>query len=147
MSLSATSQELLMGYSRLEYLLLGDLRSILDEPDQSRDQRWLLAILDSLLETIPREFELREEGGYMSEVLMHHPGLSQTAELLCEEHDRLFDLLSALRERVLLRLDATSLEDQLVMELRDWMLLLMKHNRMERRIYQTALCSDHGGGD
>ncbi len=147
MSLTVTSQELLMGYSRLEYLLLGDLRAILDEPDQTRDQRWLLAVLDSLLETIPREFQLREEGGYMSEILELKPFLSDLALSLYAEHERLFSMLSALRERVNLDLSAVALEDQLAMKLRDWMLLLMKHNRTERRVYQTALCADHGGGD
>ncbi len=145
MSLSVTSQELLMGYTRLEYLLLGDLRAILDEPNETRDKRWLLAVLDSLLETIPREFELREEGGYMAEVIEYRPELCDVAESLFGEHDRIFDMLAALRERVGQNLDATSLEDQLTAELRDWMLLLMKHNRRERRVYQTAMCMEHGG--
>jgi len=145
MSLSITSQELLMGYSRLEYLLLGDLRAILDEPNETRDRRWLLAVLDSLLETIPREFELREEGGYMSELLELQPYLSDVAASLFSEHDRIFDMLSDLRQRVNQNLNATALEDQLTAELRDWMLLLMKHNRRERRVYQTVLCIEHGG--
>jgi hypothetical protein len=145
MSLSVTSQELLMGYTRLEYLLLGDLRSVLDEPNETRDKRWLLAVLDSLLETIPREFELREEGGYMAEIVEYRPELSDVAESLFCEHDHIFEMLAALRQRVGQDLDATSLEDQLAAELRDWMLMLMKHNKRERRVYQTAMCVEHGG--
>lgn len=147
MSLTVTSQELLLQYSELEYLLLGDLRALLDEPGESRDKRWLLAVLDSLIETIPREFELREQGGYMSELLNDHPQLADVAQTLYLEHARIFSMLSDLRLRIAQDLNATALEDQLMMELRDWMLLLMKHNRAERRVYQTVVLAVHGGGD
>jgi hypothetical protein len=33
----------------LEYLLLGDLRQLLDEPASRENRRWLLSVLDRLL--------------------------------------------------------------------------------------------------
>ena len=144
MNLSITSQELLMGYSRLEYLLLGDLRAILDEPEDARDSKWLLAVLDSLVDTIPREFELREEGGYMAELVEREPCLADVVGALRAEHARIFSMLADLRRRVGLALDTTAIADQLSMELRDWMMLLMKHNRRERSLFQSAYNLDVG---
>ena len=145
MNLSITSQELLRDYSRLEYLLLGDLRSILDEPEDIRDVKWLLAVLDSLVDTIPREFELREEGGYMADLLEREPYLADVVGALQSEHARIFTMLADLRRQVGLALNTTAIADQLGMELRDWMQLLMKHNRRERSVFQSAYNMDVGG--
>jgi hypothetical protein len=147
MSLSATSQELLLGFSRLEYLLLGDLRAVLDEADEVRDNRWLLAILDQLVETLPRQFELREEGGYMCELLDRQPFLAGAIDVLHAEHTRIFKLLADLRSRVANSTQAVALADQIKMELRDWMQFLTHHNRRERTLYQTAFNLDVGVGD
>ena len=38
----------------LEYLLLGDLRQVLEEPSGPQNSRWLLAILDMILVGRPR---------------------------------------------------------------------------------------------
>src|SRR5579872_2956860 len=61
--------QLLDHYSSLEYILLGDLRDLLEEPVDDESRKWLLAVLDTLLDTLPREFDLEDEDGYMSEVL------------------------------------------------------------------------------
>lgn len=147
MSLSVASQELLLGYSKLEYLLLGDLRSVLDESDDARDNKWLLAILDSLVDTLPREFELREEGGYMCELLDRQPFLAGTVDVLQAEHTRLFVMLADLRARVANSTHAVALADQIKAELRDWMQFLRHHNRRERTLYQSAFNMDVGVGD
>ena len=61
--------DLLEEYSTLEYILLGDLRDLLYEPPDEETCRWLLAVLDALLETLPREFDLKQQDGYLMEVL------------------------------------------------------------------------------
>src|SRR5260221_8654966 len=60
---------LLEQYTSLEYILLGDLRDILEESLDRESRRWLIAVLDALLETLPREFDLEEHDGYMAEIL------------------------------------------------------------------------------
>lgn len=144
---SNTQSNQLIEYTKHEYLLLGDLRSVLDESDESRDMKWLLAILDSLLQTVPKEFEIREEGGYLEDVLSIHPAWAPHVERLRAEHERIFEILSQLRRQVANQLNYTSLADQLQMELRDWMQLLIKHNRHERSLYQSAYNLDFGCGD
>jgi hypothetical protein len=137
----------LLEYTKLEFLLLGDLRAGLDESEESRDMKWLLAVLDSLLEAVPRGFELREEGGYMEDVIAMHPAWAPHVERLKNEHERIFEILAQLRRRVANQLNYTSLADQLQMELRDWMQFLIKHNRHERSLYQSAYNLDFGCGD
>src|SRR5262245_36103537 len=60
-------------YSVLEYLLLGDLRDLLEEPPDTETRRWLLAVLEELLNLLPNEFEFEDQGGYLSEVREQFP--------------------------------------------------------------------------
>jgi hypothetical protein len=145
--MSTNTKSTQLNYTNHEYLLLGDLRSVLDEPDESRDMKWLLAILDSLLESVPKEIELREQGGYFEDVLTIHPAWAPHVERLQMEHARIFEILSQLRRQVANQLNYTSLADQLQMELRDWMQMVIKHNRHERSLYQSAYNLDFGCGD
>ncbi len=43
--------------SVLEYLLIGDLRDLLEETPDNETRRWLLAVLEELLNLLPNEFE------------------------------------------------------------------------------------------
>lgn len=147
MSVSTHAGDLLLEYTKLEFLLLGDLRSALEERDRERDNRWLLTILDRLVETVPREFELREEGGYLREVLDVRPTLSPEVEMLQAEHSRIFLMLRRLRDSVARKATFTFLADQLQSELRDWMALLVDHNRRERALFQTTFNHDVGCAD
>ena len=49
-------------YSVLEYLLIGDLRDLLEEPADSETRRWLLAVVEELLDLLPNEFEFEDHG-------------------------------------------------------------------------------------
>ena len=52
--------------NEFQYLLLGDLRDLLDEARDESDRKWLLAVLDVLVELMPQERQLHEKsGGYM----------------------------------------------------------------------------------
>src|SRR5882724_7956569 len=91
---------LLEQYSSLEYILLGDLRDILEEPPDDESRKWLLAVLDTLLETLPREFVLEDEDGYMAEVLERYPSWSAQVDRLHRDHDLLFLKLKELRGHI-----------------------------------------------
>ena len=145
--ITSTQSRQLSEYTKLEYLLLGDLRSVLDEADESRDMKWLLAILDSLLDTVPKQFEIREEGGYLRDVVAMHPAWAAHVDQLRNEHEHIFGSLAKLRRQVANQVNYTALADQLQMELRDWMQLLIKHDRHERSLYQSAYNLDFGGCD
>ena len=55
--------------SALEYILLGDLSDLLDEPLNGDTRRWLLAVLNALLDTLPSDMNDSDDGGYVGGVL------------------------------------------------------------------------------
>lgn len=144
---SLTEEYLLEDYAALEYILLGDLRDLLEEPADEENCRWLIVILDALLEAKRREFELQEDGGYLEEVLEQFPNWEPQVDQLHREHRELFSLLRELRERIGLRQSFNEIADAVRTDLREWMTLLQAHHRHTRRILQSAFNLDVGVGD
>jgi hypothetical protein len=138
---------LLEDCAALEYILLGDLRDLLEESPDEENCRWLLVILDALLEAKQREFELQEDGGYLEDVLEQVPNWQPQVEQLRDEHRELFGNLRQLRERVGSRQTFDEVADTVRADLRDWMTLLHRHHRHTRRIVQSAFNFDIGVGD
>jgi hypothetical protein len=131
----------------LEYILLGDLRDLLEEPADAQTGKWLVAILDALLETLPREFHLKEQDGYLAEVLDEYPNWSDEVEQLREEHRVLYETLRKFREQIARRTRYQAIARRARGRLRSWMQALNAHNRHERRLLQTALNLEIGTGD
>jgi hypothetical protein len=138
---------LLQQYSSLEYILLGDLRDLLEEPADAENRRWLLAVLDGLLETLPREFDLEDEDGYMSEVLERFPNWARQVERLHHDHDQLFAKLKELRGRIDRGSWIAPIANEVRRDLRSWILTIVAHNRNETRLVQTAMNLEVGVGD
>lgn len=134
-------------FSSLEYILLGDLRDVLEEPIDGENRKWLLAVLDALEETLPREFDLEEEDGYMSEVLERFPNWSHQVEGLLRDHERLFEKLKNLRHRIERDSWIAPIANEVRAELRDWIRTLVSHHRRETRLVQTAMNLEVGVGD
>ena len=138
---------LLEQYSSLEYILLGDLRDVLEESPDDESRKWLLAVLDALLETLPRQFILEEEDGYMAEVLERYPSWSAQVERLHRDHDLLFLKLKELRGRIERDIWVAPMATEVRRDLRDWILKLIAHHRGETRLVQTAMNLEVGTGD
>ena len=134
-------------YVALEYILLGDLRDVLAEPANKENRRWLIVILDALLETLSRDFELQEQGGYMTEVLEQFPNWYRQVDDLHDEHQALYAKLRGLRERIDQRAAFSRIASELRNDLQDWMHRLVAHHRHEKRILQTAFNLEVGVGD
>ena len=107
----------------------------------------MAAVLDALLDTLPRKFQLQEDGGYMAEVLDEFPNWSGEVQKLLTEREALFDKLGTLRERLAGRVPYRRIADQLRHDLREWMNSLNAFHRHERRLIQTAFNLDVGIGD
>lgn len=99
----------------LEYLLLGDLRQILDEPPSPQNSLWLIAILDMILVSRPRS---RPEI-YLPVQTPVDP-FAQRARLL--ETGSLVEKLRRLRDRVAHRSGHAALANEIREELREVML-------------------------
>ena len=139
--------DLLEEYSTLEYILLGDLRDLLYEPPDEETCRWLLAVLDALLETLPREFDLKQQDGYLMEVLENYPNWSSAVDRLQSEHNELFLKLKELRGQISRQFAFAEIADEVCRGLKDWMLTLIAYHRHENRLVQTALNLEVGVGD
>jgi hypothetical protein len=132
--------------SELEYLLLGDLREMLEEPFTPRSRRWMLAVLDVLLEMIPREHRLTAAEGYLAEVLQEFPNWSARVDELQSQHYELYDRLWDLRDE----LEVDSLDRPAMAALRyslkEWMEQMLAHRSRESNLLMAALNTDIGGG-
>jgi hypothetical protein len=139
--------ESLEDYTALEYILLGDLRDLIEEPADQYTRRWLVAVLDALLETLPLQMALKESRGYLNEVLDEFPSWYRHVEDLQNEQRLLVLSLQALRDRLetagpyerdAMRVNST---------VRQWMNRLTAHRRHETRLLQTAMNLECGCGD
>ena len=133
--------------TELEYILLGDLRDVLEEDSTEQNRKWLLAIVEALLKTLPREFALREQGGYMRDILMMSPELDPNVQHLLDEHCSLCNQLRELAEHLQQARPFQAHADQLKQELNEWTCCLASHNREEEKLVQQAYQQDTGGGD
>lgn len=133
--------------NELEYILLGDLRNLLQEPPTPETVHWLETVLDALLKTIPEGFALKSDEGYLQQVLDDFPNWHPQVERLENEHFSLYRRLRQLRERIQLNQDFTSIASEVSCELRDWMEALKSHHQREQRLVLLAANLEVGGGD
>ena len=131
----------------LEYILLGDLRDLLEETPDEQNRRWLREVLDALLVTIPREFALRQQGGYLAEVVERHPNWESHVNGLRGEKEELYEKLRECRDRVARHVSYARIANELRRDLKDWMNSLVAHHRHERRLVQAAFNMEVGAGD
>lgn len=135
----------LRDYTALEHILLGDLRDLLNGPANAETCKWLLAVLNSLLDTLPREFDLEEENGYLRLVIEVFPNWQARVDELHREHQTLYSRLWELREQITHDRPFVAIADQVRCELRDWMNNLIAHHRDENRLVQDAFAVEIGG--
>jgi hypothetical protein len=143
----AAACESLEDYTALEFILLGDLRDLLEEPADQFTRSWLVAVLDALLDTLPRQMALKESSGYLSEVLAEYPSWYRHVDDLQNEQRLLVLSLQALRDR----LDTSGPYERDAVRVnsavRKWMTRLVAHRRHETRLLQTAMNLEVGCGD
>jgi len=131
----------------LEYILLGDLRDLLEEPANEETSKWLTAVLDALVGTQPEEIEDQDEDSYLSVVLENYPSWYPQVDRLQREHRALYSRLRELRSRVARDQSFARIAGVLRHDLRDWMAAFTAHHRHENRLLQTAVNLDCGTGD
>src|SRR5690606_338605 len=133
--------------TELEYLLIGDLREMLEEPMTTQGRSWTLAVVETLLETLPREHRLKSVDGYLSEVLTEFPSWTGRVDRLEAQHYDLYDRLTDLRDELEVEtLDRTA-ANSLRYSIKEWMEAFVAHRRNEGDLLQAAIYTDIGGGD
>lgn len=131
----------------LEYVLVGDLRDLLEEPETQVTHQWMQVILDALIETLTHDFEPDYDDEYLSVVLENHPGWSPRVAQLREERAQLYFRLLELRNRIESGCDYAAIARSLRRDLREWMSSLESYHRQQNRLIHMAVSLDVGGSD
>ncbi|MCH2210448.1 MAG: hypothetical protein MK110_04050 [Fuerstiella sp.] len=147
-SATPASTDSLRRISELEYILIGDLRDLLDSPIDEQNLRWVSAVVDAILETLPKQFELKQQqGGYLQEVLNVQPNWECHVLSLEVEHAQICHRLRQLRNQLPQAVKVKILARSLRRELKSWMQAFVAHSRRESRLLQTAMNLEVGCGD
>ena len=134
--------------NEFQYLLLGDLRDLLEESPDENNRRWLLAVLNVLSDMMPQERRLHDlSGGYLCEVLDEFPNWNREVLALHLRKLHLDYALRDLRNRLRDESSWVAVADQLACELRDWMTMFQKLHQAETRLIVEAHLLDVGAGD
>ena len=112
-------------YAEMQYILLGDLREVLESRPGLAERNWMLTILDALLDTLPTHFSLKEEGGYKP----------------------LVKTLDELRTRVAEGSQYKQVAQVVCDDLDSWMKRLQQHERTECQLFQDSVNLEVGVGD
>lgn len=140
-----TAHRRLQQCTELEYILLGDLRDLLEEPGDAETAHWLEAVLDALLDTLPEEFALKSDHGYLQEVLDRFPNWDTKVQQLELGYDQLLLRLEQLRDRLASGEEFERIAASVAADLRDWMNSFVRHHREERELVTMAASYDVGG--
>ena len=132
-------------YATLEYLLIGDLRDLLEEAPDAETRRWLLAVLEELLDLLPNEFEFEDAGGYLSEVSEQFPNWSNEVDRLHHEHTQLYTTLLELRNRIANEEPFEYIASTVRSDLRRWTDAVQRHHSTEQSLMMSAFDLSYGG--
>lgn len=130
-----------------EYILIGDLRDLLESEPSDENCRWMSAVLDALLDTLPKEFALKSQDGYLSHVLDEYPNWDSAVERLRLQHVALHRRLTELRTRVAAHTQWRGLATRLRPELEAWIGAFSVLQQAERDLTVSALTLEVGAGD
>lgn len=133
--------------SELVYILIGDLRDVLEEPPSEQTRHWLAVLLDTMLETVPEEFSLKSDGGYLSDVLHDFPHWDSRVELLEDQYFSLYLQLRRLREQLKLQITYEETVSSLREDLGSWITAFQEFRSQERDLVQMAANLTVGAGD
>ncbi len=132
-------------YSVLEYLLIGDLRDLLEEPADNESRRWLLAVLEELLDLLPNEFEFEDQGGYLADVCERNPNWASQVDRLHHEHERLYFSLLELRNRIASEQSFDFIADEVKPMLSRWVDAAQRHRDREQQLLVQSYDVTFGG--
>ena len=145
MARPSPSSEEYARYSVLEYLLIGDLRDLWEEPADAETRRWLLAILDELLDLLPNEFEYEDQDGYLADVSELFPNWAPRIHRLHIQHDGLYFTLLELRNRIGQQESFEYIAEEVKPELSRWIETAQQLRSDERHLVVSAYDLTLGG--
>ena len=111
------------------------------------NRKWLVAVLDALIDTLPKEFALKSRDGYLSEVLLEFPNWDREVDRLEVQHLRLYQRLRELRDSVVTGRALEMIAERLRGDLREWMESFTSLHHQETELVMEAVNLEVGTGD
>lgn len=124
----------LVDFRTYEYILLGDLRDVLNEELDEVSRTWTLALLDALLSTLPQELDMAESGKYLNMDRSQHRSQRASFEKLLNEKHLLYAKLRHLHSQLRNETAWQETAEMLKHEIHTWMKNLVAHHRNERAL-------------
>lgn len=143
--MSGHSSDLLRDFVAFEAYLLRSLEELLQRPAETpAGRRLLVVLLDLLLQRLPEELGLKNEQGYLDQVLQQSPHLQAEVRKLREDHAALWSSLERLRSQAELNLPVEAREN-FRREIGAWREARLEQQSHERRLVQESGNLDLGG--
>ena len=122
----------------LEYLLLGDLRELLEEPETEETRHALPVLLNGLLDNRLHHSQLTGNGASLSGMLEKWTNWQSDIELLRCEKATCYSALETLRSQILRGLPSATTTNNLRHDVQHLMRLVVAIHQHDTRPVQTA---------
>jgi hypothetical protein len=129
----------------LTWLLVGDIREMLQDHLDEEAIHWLKPILDSLIGAMCEQSELTNREGWYDDLLGSFPHLISRVARLEAEQVELSKSLRNLRHQIEQDQPLDQLAAKIEHELSDWVHLMIEHSRREATLLQGVWYSEIGG--
>lgn len=129
----------------LEYLLMGDLRSILRTTTDAQTRSSLLVLLNRLISNLPVVLELSSNDGYMGTVLDRRPNLSRQVDKLHQANLDCVSTLVLIRDCLEFDQGFSAISRKLELRLQNWIESFSAIRCLEGTMLQEAFTVDLGG--
>ena len=129
----------------LTWLLVGDIREMLQDHLDDEAIRWLKPILDSLIGAMCEQSELHSRAGLYDDLLGTFPHLITRVAGIEAEQNELCRSLRELRNGIERDIPLQRLAAELEEGLGDWVNCMIRHSRREAVLLQDVWYTEIGG--
>jgi hypothetical protein len=129
----------------LTWLLVGDIREMLQDHLDEEAIRWLKPVLDALINAMCEQSELTNRKGWHDDLLGTFPHLISRVARIEAEQTELCKSLRELRHGIERDVPLARLATEIESELSDWVELMIRHSRREALLLQNAWYTEIGG--
>ena len=129
----------------LEYLLLGDIRTLLEEKFDSQTRSSLLVLMNRLILNLPDVLELSSDEGYLNIVAERRPCWSRQINALYQASLDCVSSLTLVRDGLENDTSIAAESKELELRLRNWIKSFSAMRCQESTMLQEAFTIDLGG--
>ncbi|MDB4757036.1 hypothetical protein OAG56_06640, partial [Mariniblastus sp.] len=126
----------------LEYLLIGDMRTLLSEDFDLQTRASLLILLNRLIRNLPNVLKLALDNSYLNAVLKRRPNWSRQIKALYQAN---MVCVSLVRDRLEKDTSIDAISKEVEQRLRHWIESLATIRCRESTMLQEAFALDLGG--